>query len=373
MSDLLIPLDQEKRIVHALDLRLLFVLCLFYFTDFLDRSSIGSAKVQGMPNDINLTPVQTSVAISAFYITYVTLDIPSNLLLKRSDARVWLSSCLLAWGIITLCTAFAKNFAGLLVLRLFLGMAQSGYIPGVVYLVSKHYKVEETGFRMAVINATAFAASIISGPIAYGCMLLEGPSSLHGWQYLFIVEGAFTIAIGLISYWWLFDDIQQVNWLTDEQKQWQKIRMRHGIDDTKSVAWSDIRAALLDWKTYSIAFVYLANAIIMTSLLVFSPTLVDGFGFSQLTSLLLPAAPNASAFFMALLGGYLIDRYGCRVPMVMAGFFLSALSCLFLLVLKNAWSKSEFSNFVRSNKLSCISGQYGCLFLCLAGIGLQSK
>lgn len=149
-------------------------------------------------------------------------------------------------------------------------------MPGIIYLLSKYYKVEETGIRMACINATAFAASILSGPIAYGTMLLDGARGLHGWQYLLLIEGACTATIGILSFGWLFDDIQRVKWLTDEQKQWQKVRMRHDIDDNKSVAWSDVRAALLDWKTYAMAFIYLANAISITSLLVFSPTVIDG-------------------------------------------------------------------------------------------------
>ncbi|ORY91965.1 major facilitator superfamily domain-containing protein [Syncephalastrum racemosum] len=353
MPDLSIPPDQEKRVVRALDLRLLVILCLFYFTDFLDRVSIGSAKVEGLPEDLNAT-VQTGVAVSAFYITYITLEIPSNLLLKRFNASLWLSGCLFSWGIITLCTAFVTNFAGILAVRLLLGVAQSGYIPGVIYLISKHYKVEETGVRIACINATAFAAGILSGPIAYGSMLLDGAHGLHGWQYLFLIEGAFTAAVGLISYWWLFDDIQRVKWLTDDQKHWQKIRMQRDVGDSKSVALSDIRIALFDWKTYAMAFMYLTNAVVLTSLLVFAPTVIDGFGFSRLTSLILPAAPNASGFVMALLGGYLVDRYGCRELIIMTGFFLTALGCTLLLVLVDAWS------------------QYGCLFLCLAGVGFQS-
>ncbi|CAO3666027.1 unnamed protein product [Rhizopus microsporus] len=346
---------EEKNITRIIDKRMMPLFCIFYFVDFLDRANIGNASLAGIQVDLNLTPKQLSMAISAFYITYIIFEVPSNIILKRTNAVMWLSFIMFVWGFVTLIMAFAKNFQSLLICRLFLGAAESGYIPGILYLMSKVYKPRQFTLRVAVMLCMSSISGVVSGPIAYGTSFLEGQKGLHGWQYLFILEGVPTICLSVISYFYLFDDVQHVPWLTDEQKALHKSYTQTESTNAQVNVKTVIKACA-DWKTILFAIVYMLNAINFTSYQVFTPIIIDGFGFPVLTSQLLSAPPSAVQAFAILLGGYLTDRYNNKRGIVMAsGFAIGAFGFLLLKVLEDRWAK------------------YGALFIIPFGVGLQSS
>lgn len=156
--------------------------------------------------------------------------------------------------------------------------AESGYIPGILYQMSRVYKPRELSSRVAFLLCMAFLSGIVSGPIAYGTSFLEGRNGLHGWQYLFILEGVPTIVLSIVSYFCLFDSIDQVSWLTPEQKRLQHQRMeevaaQHG---PTTINLATFRAALGDWKTWLFSLVYMLNAVNFSSFSIFLPMIIDG-------------------------------------------------------------------------------------------------
>ncbi|CAO3633573.1 unnamed protein product [Cunninghamella blakesleeana] len=345
--------QEEKKIVRALDFRMMPLFCLFYFTDYLDRANIGNATLAGIQGDLNLTSAELSTAISAFYITYIVFEIPSNVILKKTRASIWLSSINLLWGVVTLAIAFVTNFGGLFACRIMLGMAQSGYIPGILYQMSLVYKPNEISFRVALLIAMSFLSGIVSGPIAYGCSFLEGHLGKHGWQYLFIIEGIFTISLSIVSYFTLFDDIQKVSWLTPEQKAIQYTRMSHSDQPHVPITFKLFIKVIKDYKIYLFGFVYLMTSTNHTSFTIFAPSIINGFGYPILTSQLLSAPPHIVSAFFTIVGGYLSNRYrNCRSILAMVGFGCLAIGYTLLLVLEDIWSL------------------YGALFVISTGIGL---
>ncbi|KAG0745899.1 hypothetical protein G6F57_004299 [Rhizopus arrhizus] len=322
--------------------------------DYLDRANIGNATLAGIQDDLHLTPKQLSMAISGFYITYILFEVPSNVVLKRVNAVKWLSLIMLIWGIMTLAMAFAKDFASLFALRLLLGAAESGYIPGILYLMSKAYKPRQLTTRVAMLLCMSSLSGVVSGPIAYATSFLDGNLGLNGWQYLFILEGAPTICLSVLSYFCLFDDIKNVSWLTSEQKEIHKLYMQTE-ENNAHVNTKTIVKACLNWKTALFSTTYALSAIIFTSYQVFTPIIIDGFGFPVLTSQLLSAPPNVLQLMSILLGGYLSDHYKNKRGLVITiGFSIAALGFLLLGLLENRWAK------------------YGSLFIIPLGIGLQN-
>ncbi|KAI9483211.1 MAG: major facilitator superfamily domain-containing protein [Benjaminiella poitrasii] len=350
--------QDEKKLVRKLDWRIMPLFCLFYFADFLDRANIGNATLAGLQTDLKMTSYELSTAISAFFITYIIFEVPSNIILKKTDAAKWLSFIMFIWGLATLLSAFVTNFTGLLVARLFLGAAESGYVPGILFLLSKVYTPKEYSFRVSILLTMATLSGLFSGPLMYAMSYFDGKHGLHDWQYLFIFEGVPTIFLALVSYIFLFDDLQNVKWLSHEQKMIQAVRMAtHHKPDTKEDSAINIhtfKVALLDWKTWSFAFVFLLNSINVTSLTVFAPTLIDGFGFETLTSQLLTAPPCAVATIGVLFGGYLASRFNKRSPLLLIGSLIIATGYLCLLVLRDRWAL------------------YGTLFLIPSGMGMQA-
>ncbi|KAI8089247.1 major facilitator superfamily domain-containing protein [Halteromyces radiatus] len=346
-------LAQEKKIVRRLDWRIMPLFCVFYFADFLDRANIGNAALAGIQTDLHLSATQFGFGISAFYITYIIFEIPSNVILKKTRASIWLSLIMLLWGIATICLAFITDFTGLVICRLILGAAQSGYIPAILYQMSLVYKPNEMSMRLAFLLTMSSLSGIVSGPLAYASSFLEGRLGLHGWQYLFILEGVPTVLLSFLSFFYLFDNIDRVTWLTEEQKTLQHMRMAESSPPSVTpITLKTFILAFSDWKLYMFSLVYCLNSICMTSLSIFLPTIIKGFGYPTLTSQLLTAPPSVVNSVFILLGGYLTDRFDFRTPVLMTGFSIMALAYTLMLVLNDAWAL------------------YGVLFIVEIGTGL---
>ncbi|KAI8379268.1 major facilitator superfamily domain-containing protein [Radiomyces spectabilis] len=374
--------NEEKKLVRRMDWHIMPLFCIFYFTDYLDRANIGNATLAGIQSDLGLTAAQLSTAISAFYITYILCEVPSNVMLKRMNAAYWLSILMLLWGTVTLLMAFSTNFAGLLSARLFLGAAESGYIPGILYQMSRIYKPREFALRVSILLTMATLSGIVSGPIAFGATLLEGKLGLHGWQYLFIFEGAPTVLLSIVSFFTLFDNIEDVKWLSNTQKALQQQRMQSlNSDDHGPITRTTFVIAITDWKTWCFSIVYLLNAINMTSMSVFTPTLIDGFGFPVLTSQLLTAPPSVAGTCAVLLGGVLCNRFNRRSPLLVVGSIINAIGFLLLLTLNSAWGKlislqciSLLLVFINRIGLSSwFKALYSSIFVITIGMGLQGN
>lgn len=217
--------------------------------------------------------------------------------------------------------------------------AESGYVPGILYMMSKVYRPREFGLRVALLICMSSIAGIVSGPIAYGTSFLEGKGGLHGWQYLFIIEGIPTIILSVISFFYLFDDVQKVPWLSVRQKalhqKYTQTPKGHG-----SSTWVCFIRSLKDWKTSMFSVVYFLNAITVVSCQVFIPTIIDGFGFPVLTSQLLSAPPYVMQTVMIIAGGYMADKYTNKRGILMAtGFFIAAIGYMLLIILESRWCK----------------------------------
>lgn len=165
--------------------------------------------------------------------------------------------------------------------------AESGYVPGIIYVMSKVYKPHEFTRRLALLLCMTAVSSIVSGPIAYGTSFLDGRNGINGWQYLFIVEGAPTIFLGILSFFCLFDDIDQVSWLTDEQKALHK-SYTQGPEVHKTVTIKTVFWAIVDWKTVMFSVCYIISSINFISYQVFAPIIIDGMCMYEIGRLMTP-------------------------------------------------------------------------------------
>lgn len=173
---------------------------------------------------------------------------------------------------------YAVNSLPLFHQHIWISAAESGYIPGILFILSKVYTPDEFSIRVGILLTMATLSGLVSGPLAYGVSFLDGRNGLTTWQYLFIVEGVPTIVLSAVSYFYLFDDVQNVKWLSTEQKVLQANRMIHQNAETNDdpVTMKAFKKALFDWKTLSFSVVFLLNSINVTSITVFSPTLIGG-------------------------------------------------------------------------------------------------
>jgi ACS family 4-hydroxyphenylacetate permease-like MFS transporter len=209
----------------------LFILCIFAQ---LDRSNIGFAALS-MNKDLRLTATMFGFANTIFYIGYFLCEIPSNMLLAKYGPRRWIARILITWGIASTATMFATSSTSLYGFRLLLGIAEAGFIPGtflfLTYWFPASYRARATGLFLIAQPVTMAIGSSVSGLI-----LQHGSGSwgLSGWRWLFLIEGAPTIILGIITYFYLSDSPAKAKWLTEAEQLALQRRLQREQSSTTS-------------------------------------------------------------------------------------------------------------------------------------------
>ena len=173
----------------------------------------------GLPAELGMTGQQPNVALMIFFVPYIVLEIPSNILMKKFGPHVWLSGSILCFGIIMLCQGFVRSYGGLLATRFLLGVAEAGIFPGSFYLISFWYKTKEAQKRFTVYWSTTILSSAFGGLLATGIANMNGIRGLTNWRWVFIIEGIFTILVGITAYFVVTDFPREATWLTPEEKE----------------------------------------------------------------------------------------------------------------------------------------------------------
>jgi len=208
----------------------------------VNLSNASSSLIKHLP----LTETQYSSCASILFLGYIVFEIPSNLTLKKVSARTWFSRIMISWGLVSFLQAWVKNYEGLMVCRVFLGACEAGLFPGLTFFVTRWYTRRERAFMLAFILCMQSLSGMVGGLIAYGALQLEGRRGLHGWSWIFIVEGAPTIAFGIIVYWLITESPDEAKWLTDEEKQYLKERVK--APPNTPINWRELYSAFIDPK-----------------------------------------------------------------------------------------------------------------------------
>ncbi|KJZ68143.1 hypothetical protein HIM_12463 [Hirsutella minnesotensis 3608] len=148
----------EQRLLLKLDLIILSIFCAMLAMSYLDRVNIGNARIQGMLEDLDLYGNRFNVALFVYFIPYILLEVPSNMLIKKTRPSLYLSSLMFLWGIINMCMGFVRSYHGLVALRILLGVTEAGFVPGAIYLCSIYYKRDEFQKRVACMPTSATSA-----------------------------------------------------------------------------------------------------------------------------------------------------------------------------------------------------------------------
>jgi len=224
-SDVLAPpssadatLDPRQQIViKKLFRRLITFLFILFVFSYLDRINIGFAGLT-MGKDLGLTSTMFGLATTLFYVMYVICGIPSNVMLSIVGARRWIAILMVVWGIASTATMFATGPGSLYVLRMMVGIAEAGFLPGLLLYLTfwfpAHYRARANALFMIAMPVTMALGSLASGYI----LNLDGVMNLKGWQWLFLLEGFPSVILGFVVWFWLDDSPSKARWLTDDDK-----------------------------------------------------------------------------------------------------------------------------------------------------------
>jgi MFS family permease len=259
-----------------------------------------------------------------FFLGYFVAEIPSNLILNKVGARRWIARILLTWGIIAALTGFVWNESSFYWNRIFLGLAEAGFYPGVVLYLTwwfpSYYRT-----RMMSIFQSASVISLFIGPPVGGLLLhMQGMLGLAGWQWLFIIEGLPPIIMCLVTYVLLTDRPKDADWLRPDQKAWLNDRLASERAQREAVRTYSLGQALTNPKIWLLTLAYVGNTVSSYGLVFFLPLIIKGLGVSTDWIGLVTAVPYLCAFVTMIAWGYHSDLTGERTWHVAGPCLLTA-------------------------------------------------
>ncbi|MGG1573908.1 MFS transporter [Fictibacillus sp. NRS-1165] len=205
--------------MRKVTLRLVPFLFLLYIISYLDRANIGYAALE-MNEALGLTSEMFGIASGIFFIGYFLFEVPSNILMERYGARVWIARILITWGIISVATGFAQNAEQVYIIRFLLGIAEAGFFPGIILYLTHWFRSKELAKTIAMFMTAIPASYILGAPLSTWIMDHIHWINIPGWKWLFILEGAPAVILGVVSYFYLTERPQDAQWLAKEEKIW---------------------------------------------------------------------------------------------------------------------------------------------------------
>ena len=282
----------EQKTQRKVTWRLLPFLFLLYIVAYLDRANVGVAKL-GMKEMSWFSDDVFGLGTGIFFLGYFLFEVPSNLMLAKYGARKWITRIMISWGIVATAMMFALNTPLFYSLRFVLGIAEAGFFPGVILYLTYWYTAAERARIVALFMTATAIANVIGSPIS-GALLGIHWFGLHGWQWLFILEGIPAILLGFVVFHYLPNGPEDAKWLTNEEKDW--ISQRIGIEGVMKEAkgHGNLSAAFKTPAVWIFCLVYFANAMTTYGIVSWLPTIVEKTGnFSKLGVGLLTAIPFA--------------------------------------------------------------------------------
>ncbi|KAF9224037.1 MFS general substrate transporter [Gyrodon lividus] len=302
--------------MRKIDSRTIPWLSFLYLLAFLDRTSIGNAKLYSMEADLHLTDTQYLLCLTVFFIAYSIFEVPSNVILKRLRPSIWLSALMLLWGIMMTVQGLVHSYGGLMAMRWMLGTFEAGLFPGVTYYLSCWYKRSEFGIRMAIFFSAATVSGAFGGLLAAGISKMNGVGGKPAWAWIFILEGLATVVAGAMSFWLIVDFPDDAKFLTETERT-VVIRRLQGDDQFSAAGerlkWKYIKASLTEWKTYLSIIVYSGSDMPLYAFALFLPSIISQIlGYKATPANLLTVPVYIVACISTCTVGFFADRYGNR-------------------------------------------------------------
>ena len=303
-------LKLEKTTLRIVAWRLIPFVSLLYLLNILDRANVGFARLQ-MQDDLQLSETAFNLGYGMFYLGYLFFELPSNLLMQRIGARRWIARIMISWGLISSATMFANDQWTFYGLRILLGIAEAGFFPGIILYLSYWFPDRERGKMTAFFMLAIGLASVFGNPISGLIMqYLDTVAGLHGWQWLFLLEGIPSVIMGFVVLVYLTDYPKHATWLSGEQRDWLVARMKREEDARRSLHNADRLAAIMQWRVWLLIAIYFTVAVGTNAGGAYFPKLIKE-QFESLSTFqigLLSALPHVCAVVGMTLFGISSDR-----------------------------------------------------------------
>lgn len=307
-----------------------------YVVAYVDRVNIGFAA-SVLQHDLGLTDAQYGYGAGLFFVGYFLFEVPSNLILERVGARRWIARILIGWGLVSMGMIFVRDVWTFYAARVLLGIAESGFFPGIILYFTYWIPAAERARTGALFMMAAPVAIIIGAPISNRLLTLHGALGLHGWQWLFLLEGLPAVLLGFVALRALTDRPAEAQWLTVNQREWLTRTMDEEKQRRAAAGHTSVLRSLRSGRVWLLCGVYFLNTIVTYGIFLWLPKMLteaaggrQSFGLSLLTTL-----PFAAALVAMFLVGRHSDRTRERKYHVAACAMTAAAGLLLAVVFRN--------------------------------------
>jgi len=325
--------ELAERTVRKVSRRLLPFLFLLYVVAFLDRVNFGYAALE-MNSALGLSAEVFGFLSGIFFIGYLIFEIPSNMILQRIGARVWISRIILSWGIVVIITALATDAFQMAALRFILGVAEAGFFPGIILYITCWFRKQDLAKAVALFMTALAVSNIIGAPVSTWILDNIHWFGIAGWRWLFILEGLPALVLGVVTWFYLTDRPKDAAWLEPEERKWLSEVI---ADENRETASShrSFREVLSDWRVWYLGLIYCTITIGLYGLGFWMPQIIRSLytGFSNFGIGLVMTIPYLAALGAMILWSAHSDRTGERVwhtaiPPVIGGLALAGAGLL---------------------------------------------
>ena len=287
--------------------RIMPFLMLCYVIAYLDRVNVGFAKLQ-MSVDLGFSETVFGLGAGLFFIGYFLFEVPSNILMHKVGARVWIARIMITWGLLSACFMFIETPTQFYVLRFLLGLAEAGFYPGIILYLTYWFPSHRRAKVIAVFMSGIPVAGILGNPLSGWIMdAFHGDSGMHGWQWMFVIEAIPAVLIGLVTLFYLDNDVKSAKWLSDDEK--SVLQADIDGDQKGKESAHGFGAIVKDPRVWLMCLIYFAFVMGQYGLTLWMPTLVKATGVQgNLQIGLLSAIPFGCAIVAMNLIGRSADR-----------------------------------------------------------------
>lgn len=323
--------------------RLVPLLALCYLVAYVDRINVGFAKLT-MMQDLQMSEAAYGLGAGLFFVGYILLEIPSNAILAKVGARIWIARIMITWGVFSGLTMFVTAPWHFYVLRVLLGAAEAGFLPGVMYYLASWFPSYLRGRIIGLFFLGSPLAGVIAGPLS-GWILkdLHGVAGLHGWQWLFLLEAIPTVVVGIAVLWLLPNRPDNATWLSPAER--EAVKSALAADSSESTTTRHrFMDGLTDRKVLTLGFLDFALLISVYAIFFWMPTFIKNAGVEDVVTIgWLTTLPNVAAVCGLLAIGWSSDRLrerrwhmivpfvGACAAIVLATFFATNVAATVLL------------------------------------------
>ena len=316
--------DLQTRTMRRVSWRIVPFIMLLYFVAFIDRVNIGFASLT-MNKDLGFTASVFGFGAGIFFWGYFLFEVPSNIILDKVGARIWIARVMITWGMVSAAMAFVQGQTSFYILRFLLGAAEAGFFPGIILYLSYWFPHRQRAAATSLFMAAAPLSTVLGSPLSSALLEMNGVWGMKGWQWLFVLEAIPAVILGFVVLAYMTDRPEQAKWLKDDERAWLSQTMNDERAAKAGTSGHSIWKGLADARVIALALVYFGTSAGLYTLGVWAPQIIKGFGMSNMAVGFLNAVPPTVAVVAMYLWSWHSDKTSERTWHVVIPCLLAAI------------------------------------------------